>query len=97
MSSRIQLTGQVIFKGDPGYEEARKNWDPHTNRYPKVFVFAKRTKDVANAIRWARINKIPIRPRSGRHALESNLSQVNGGIVIDVSKLKSIKHGTAHG
>lgn len=98
MKSKPRLTGRVIFKGEPGYEAARKNWDPHTDRYPKVFVFAKCTKDVANAIRWARKNRIPIRPRSGRHALENNLSQVNGGIVIDVSEMKSItlnkKNGT---
>lgn len=72
----IKLTGRVIFKGDPGYEAARKNWDPHTDRFPKVFVFAQKTQDVANAIRWARKNNVPIRPRSGRHALETNLSQV---------------------
>lgn len=91
MNSRIKLTGRVIFRGDSGYEEARKNWDPHTDRFPKVFVFAQKTRDVANAVRWARLNNVPIRPRSGRHALETNLSQVNGGIVIDVSGLKTIK------
>lgn len=91
MTSKTKLTGRVIFKGDPGYEAARKNWDPHTDRFPKVFVFAQNTKDVANAIRWARENKVPIRPRSGRHALETNLSQVNGGVVIDVSDMKKIK------
>ncbi|WP_315792702.1 FAD-binding oxidoreductase [Paenibacillus sp. BIC5C1] len=91
MISKVKLTGRVVFKGDPGYEVARKNWDPHTDRFPKVFVFAQKTQDVANAIRWARQNKVPIRPRSGRHALESNLSQVNGGIVIDVSEMKRIK------
>jgi FAD/FMN-containing dehydrogenase len=89
--SKTGLTGRVIFKGDPGYDVARKNWDPHTDRFPKVFVFAQRTKDVANAIRWARKNNVPIRPRSGRHALETNLSQVNGGIVIDVSEMKKIQ------
>lgn len=91
MKSSTKLTGRVIYKGDPGYEAARKNWDPHTDKFPKVFVFAQRTKDVSNAIRWARENNVPIRPRSGRHALEVNLSQVNGGIVIDVSDLNSIK------
>ncbi|MFD1134650.1 FAD-binding oxidoreductase [Paenibacillus urinalis] len=98
MSSNIKLTGRVIFKGDPGYEAARKNWDPHTDRFPKVFVFAQKTQDVANAIRWARQNHIPLRARSGRHALEGNLSQINGGIVIDVSEMKKItldkKNGT---
>lgn len=90
MALRKGLTGRVIFKGDPGYEAARKNWDPHTDRFPKVFVFAQRTQDVANAIKWARKHNVPIRARSGRHALEKNLSQVNGGIVIDVSGMKKI-------
>ncbi|ACT03323.1 FAD-binding oxidoreductase [Paenibacillus sp. JDR-2] len=90
MKAKTQLTGRVIFKGDPGYETARKNWDPHTDRFPKVFVFAKKTNDVANAIKWAREHKVPIRPRSGRHALETNLSQVNGGLVIDTSEMKKI-------
>lgn len=91
MNSRTKLTGRVIFKGDPGYEAARKNWDPHTDRFPKVFVFAQKTQDVSNAIKWANEHRIPIRPRGGRHALEVNLSQVNGGIVIDVSEMNSIK------
>lgn len=97
MNSKTKLTGRVIFRGDPGYESARKNWDPHTNRFPKVFVFAQRTQDVANAIKWARQNHVPIRARSGRHALETNLSQVNGGIVIDVSEMKKIKLNKKNG
>ena len=97
MNSKLRLTGRVIFKGERGYEAARRNWDPHTDRYPKVFVFAKCTQDVANAIRWARKNSVPIRPRSGRHALEGNLSQVNGGLVIDVSEMKSIKLNKKYG
>ncbi|CDN43195.1 FAD-binding oxidoreductase [Paenibacillus sp. D9] len=56
-----------------------------------MFVFTKRTQDVANAIKWANENKVPIRPRAGRHSLEVNLSQVNGGIVIDVSKMRKIR------
>ncbi|MEC0207232.1 FAD-binding oxidoreductase [Paenibacillus lautus] len=97
MNSKTKLTGRVIFRGDPGYESARKNWDPHTNRFPKVFVFAQRTQDVANAIKWARENHVSIRARSGRHALETNLSQVNGGIVIDVSEMKKIKLNKKNG
>lgn len=91
MRSGTRLTGRVIFKGDQGYETARKNWDPHTDKFPKVFVFAQKTQDVANAIKWANENKVPIRARSGRHSLEVNLSQVTGGIVIDVSEMKKIK------
>ncbi|WP_339279806.1 FAD-binding oxidoreductase [Paenibacillus sp. FSL W8-1187] len=97
MKSNTKLTGKVIFRGEPGYDAARKNWDPHTDRFPKVFVFARTAKDVSNAIKWARENDVPIRARSGRHALEGDLSQVTGGIVIDVSKLNEIKLNKAKG
>lgn len=97
VKSKTKLTGRVVFRGDPGYKLARKNWDPHTNRFPKVFVFAQRTRDVANAIKWSRENCVPIRARSGRHALENNLSQVNGGIVVDVSEMKKIKLNKKNG
>lgn len=87
MECKTQLTGRVIFRGDLGYEEARKNWNPYVDTYPLVFVFAQCTEDVTNAIRWARENCVPIRSRSGRHALDKNLSVVKDGLVIDVSSM----------
>ncbi|WP_349409165.1 FAD-binding oxidoreductase [Pseudalkalibacillus sp. SCS-8] len=91
MPSRTGLTGKVIFQGEPGYEEARKNWNPYVDTFPLVFVFAQRTYDIQNAILWARKHDVPIRFRSGRHALDKSLSEVKGGIVIDVSDMKRIK------
>ncbi len=32
MKLKTQLTGRVIFKGNPGYEKARRNWDPQENQ-----------------------------------------------------------------
>ncbi|MEF2095569.1 FAD-binding oxidoreductase [Bacillus sp. CFBP9009] len=89
MGSR-ELTGRVIFKGDPGYKEAIKNWNPYVDTFPLVFVFAQNTLDVSNAIKWARKNNVPVRVRSGRHALDKNLSVVKGGIVIDVSDMQKV-------
>ncbi|WP_461673523.1 FAD-binding oxidoreductase [Priestia megaterium] len=84
------LTGRVIFKGDPGYKEAIKNWNPYVDVCPLVFVFAQNSYDVSNAIKWAQENKVPLRVRSGRHALDKNLSVVSGGIVIDVSDMNKV-------
>lgn len=52
--------------------------------------FAQNSYDVSNAIKWARENKVPLRVRSGRHALDKNLSVVSGGIVIDVSDMNKV-------
>jgi hypothetical protein len=89
-SNHTQLTGRVIFKGEPGYNEAIKNWNPYVDTYPLVFVFAQNAYDVSNAIKWARENCVPLRVRSGRHALDKSLSVVKGGIVIDVSDMQKV-------
>ncbi|MCH1624651.1 FAD-binding oxidoreductase [Ferdinandcohnia quinoae] len=91
MNSKTQLTGRVIFRDDPGYEKARLNWNPYTNTFPLVIVFAQNHKDVSNAIRWARENNVPLRARGGRHALERDMSVVKDGIVIDVSEMTRVR------
>lgn len=90
MVRKTQLTGTIIYRNDPGYEEARRNWNPYTNAFPLVFVFAHRNEDVSNAVRWARENKVPIRMRSGRHALAKDFNQTDGGIVIDTSLMTAV-------
>lgn len=67
------------------------NWNPFTNAFPIVFVFAHQDQDVANAVKWARENNVPIRVRSGRHALAKDFSQTNGGIVIDIGQMRNVK------
>lgn len=90
MKHDIKLTGMVVYPNDPEYQEARMNWNPFTNAFPIVFAFAQNTEDVANAVKWARVNKVPIRMRSGRHALAKDFSQTDGGIVIDTSHMRNV-------
>jgi hypothetical protein len=85
-----KLTGRVVGPDDPGYPSARLGWDELFVRYPLVIVFAQETQDVVNALTWARQNDVALRVRSGRHSLEG-WSNVDNGIVIDVSELKSVR------
>ena len=48
---------------------------------------------MVNALTWARQNNVALRVRSGRHSLEG-WSNVDNGIVIDVSELKSTSTST---
>jgi len=89
MDCNTKLTGMVVYPNDPEYPQARMNWNPFTNTFPIVFVFAQNTEDVANAVKWARENNVPIRMRSGRHALARDFSQTDGGIVIDTSSMRN--------
>ncbi len=71
-----------------GYDTARAGWNHLYSSAPEAIVFCTDTADVVNALTWARRNTMPIRVRSGRHSLEG-WSNVDGGLVIDVSGIKS--------
>lgn len=86
----LKLTGRIVLPKDSQYNIARQEFNTFFNRYPLVIVFAQETKDVINAIRWARYKDVPIRMRSGRHNYEG-LSVVDAGIVIDVSEMKHVE------
>ncbi|MFI6761925.1 FAD-binding oxidoreductase [Micromonospora sp. NPDC050417] len=93
-SAPATLTGRIVRPQDPGYADASLGWDELFVRYPLVIVFAQNTQDVVNALTWARQNDVALRVRSGRHSLEG-WSNVDNGIVIDVSELKSTHIDTA--
>ncbi|WP_109529452.1 MULTISPECIES: FAD-binding oxidoreductase [Nocardia] len=87
------LTGDVVRPGDASYTDARLGWDQLFSHYPLVIVFAQETRDVVNALTWARQHDIALRVRSGRHALEG-WSNIDNGLVIDVSRMKSVRIDT---
>ncbi|SCF46169.1 FAD-binding oxidoreductase [Micromonospora mirobrigensis] len=84
---KAKLTGRIVRPQNPGYPSASLGWDELFVHYPLVIVFAQETQDVVNALTWARQNNVALRVRSGRHSLEG-WSNVDNGIVIDVSELK---------
>jgi FAD/FMN-containing dehydrogenase len=86
----VELSGRLVRPSDATYEAARAGWDALFSSYPAVIVFAQDTVDVVNAMTWSREHGTAVRVRSGRHSLEG-WSSVDGGVVIDVSDLKSIK------
>ncbi|MEV4756315.1 FAD-binding oxidoreductase [Micromonospora sp. NPDC049559] len=94
-SPPAELTGRIVRPGDPDYPTASLGWDELFTHYPLVIVFAQETQDVVNALTWARQNNVALRVRSGRHSLEG-WSNVDNGIVIDVSELKSTDIDTAN-
>ena len=83
-----ELTGRIVRPGDADYRVASAGWNLLFTHDPTVIVFAQETQDVVNALTWARQNNVTLRVRSGRHCLEG-WSNVDNGIVIDVSEMKS--------
>lgn len=88
MNQKAELTGRVVRAGDADYPPATAGWNLLFTHAPVAIVFAQQTRDVVNALAWARQQDVSVRVRSGRHCLEG-WSNVDGGLVIDVSEMKS--------
>src|SRR6201993_2388822 len=85
---RVELTGRIVRPGDTDYPTASAGHNLPFTHHPMVIVLAQEAQDVVNALTWARQNNVMVRVRSGRHCLEG-WSNVDNGIVIDVSEMKS--------
>ncbi|WP_019451545.1 FAD-binding oxidoreductase [Cupriavidus sp. BIS7] len=86
---RGALHGQVVLRGDPGYDTARKVWNGAIDSHPAMIVYCADAEDVAAAVRYARSTTLALAVRSGGHNL-AGLSTCDDGIVIDLSRMKRI-------
>lgn len=82
------LTGQLVTPGDRRYAQLRSTYT--TTASPAAVLLPKTTAQVADAIRYAREQRLPIAVRSGGHGL-SGVSSNNGGLVIDLSMLNRVQ------
>lgn len=83
------LSGRVIWPQDPNYEDARWDFNTRVSRFPAAIVICADTRDVQNAIRWARQEGIPLRARSGGHSYEA-FSTVDDGLVVELGGLSEV-------
>ena len=83
------LTGEIITPENPAYEEARQEWNRAIQRYPLVINYCFKSRDVSNAILWARKNCVGFRIRSGGHNY-AGYSTGDCVLVIDISKMDGL-------
>ncbi len=91
--------GSVLRQGDAEYEEARRGavWNGRKpDRLPAVIAVASTQDDVVSAVRLARDEGLAVGVRSGGHAWGGNAVR-DGGLLLDVSKLKAIEVDAAAG
>ena len=86
-----KLTGDLVFPKDRRYPVARRDLIQLYQSYPQVIVFVQdAVKDVRNAIAWAKYHNVSLRIRGGRCSV-IGMSNLDNGIVCDISQLKKIK------
>ena len=90
---KSQLKGEVILPGDATYDEARAIWNAMIDKRPGVIVRCTSTADVVTAVNFARDSGMLLAVRGGGHNIAGS-ALCDGGIVIDLSKMKAAKVDT---
>src|ERR1700720_3121060 len=97
---RNKCKGTVILPADADYDRARApaTFNPRTDKHPSFIARCMNADDIVSALEFARTQSLEVAVRAGGHDL-LGASVCEGGIVIDLSQMKSIvidrEHGTA--
>ena len=84
------LRGDLLQPADPGYDAARKVFNVMIDRHPALIARCAGSADVVAAVTFARQNELLVAVRGGGHHVAGN-SVCDGGLVIDLSRLKGLR------
>ena len=86
---RSSLRGELLTAGQDGYEAARHVWNGAFDRRPALIARCAGTADVIRSVNFGRAHGLLVAVRGGGHSL-SGQSVCNGGLMIDLSPMKSV-------
>ena len=87
---RRALRGEVIDRGHPAYDQARRVWNGLIDRHPAVIGRCAGTADVVEAVRVAREYRPVVSIRGGGHQVAGS-AVCDDGLVIDLSGMKGVQ------
>ncbi len=88
------LHGELILAGDDGYDRGRRVWNGMIDRYPAMIAYCGDVDDVIKSVDFAHTHGLLTAVRSGGHNVAGN-AVCDGGIVIDLSRMKRIEVNAA--
>jgi FAD/FMN-containing dehydrogenase len=68
---RGAIAGEVLAKGDPGWDGARQAWNLTADQRPPVVVMAHSPQDIAATVRFAAASGLKVAPQSTGHGATS--------------------------
>ncbi len=86
---RTTVRGQVVQPGDADYDSARALYNAMIDKRPRIIVQCQDVADVMAAVRFAADHEMEVAIRGGGHN-GPGFASVNDGLVIDLSRMKSV-------
>jgi FAD/FMN-containing dehydrogenase len=84
-----RLRGEIVLPTDATYDRARAVWNGAIDKRPAAIVYCANPDDVVHAVTHASLQGYLVAVRSGGHNV-AGLSVCDGGMVIDLSRMKKI-------
>jgi FAD/FMN-containing dehydrogenase len=84
------LRGELIRRGDPGYDDARMVYNGMIDKHPLLIARCANVADVIAAVNFARENNLLVAIRGGGHN-GPGLGTVDDGLVIDLSPMNGVR------
>ncbi len=83
-----QVSGEVLSKESPGYEQIRRGWDLTIDHYPAYILIAHTPADIAAGLRFARTTGLGVAVQSTGHGM---LYPADDSLLIISSRMKALQ------
>jgi FAD/FMN-containing dehydrogenase len=81
---------EVVRPSDDDYDDARRVWNTAVDRRPALIMRPREAAGVARAVDLARTHDLPLAVRGGGHS-PAGYGTVDGGVVVDLSKMQRLE------
>ncbi|HET6213171.1 MAG TPA: FAD-binding oxidoreductase [Micromonosporaceae bacterium] len=85
-----RLDGQLLRRGDAGYDDARTVWNAMVDRTPRMIIRCASVADVVSAVRTARELDLEVGVRCGGHSV-LGLAVPDDGLMIDLTPMGGVR------
>jgi len=85
-----RFSGDLVRPGDPTYDEDRKIFNGMIDRRPALIARARSSADVADTVRFATSEGLPLAVRGGGHGI-AGFAMIDGAVVADCSLMNEVR------
>jgi FAD/FMN-containing dehydrogenase len=86
---RTNFRGMVLFADDAGYDASRAVWNGMFDRKPAIIARCAETRDIVNAVNFARENRLLLSVKGGGHN-SAGSAACDGGLMLDLSPMRRV-------